>query len=87
MDRCENKKIDKSAFVRVTTTSPSAQLTGMWYSEGGDILLTQVGDSVASRWPVCGCGRIAGELAGGRLTSHGGRRASSFMKESISRYG
>ena len=65
----KSKKIDKSAFVIDTTTSPSAQLTGMWYSEWGDILLTQVGDSVFGLYgQYDDCGRIAGELAGLRLT-------------------
>lgn len=64
-----SKTIDESQFSIDTITSPSAPLTGMWYSEWGDILLTQVGDSVHGIYRnEDNYGRIAGKLVGLRFS-------------------
>lgn len=63
-----SKTIDESTISIDTTTSPSASLTGMWNSEWGDILLTQVRDSVYGLYVrEDNYGRIAGRLAGLRF--------------------
>jgi hypothetical protein len=64
-----SKTIDESEFIIDTTTSISAPLTGMWSSEWGDILLTQVGDSVFGLYgEPDNYGRIAGKLVGLRFS-------------------
>ncbi len=64
-----SKVIDESQFFIDTITSLSAPLTGMWYSEWGDILLTQVGDSIYGLYRnEDGYGRIAGKLVGLRIS-------------------
>lgn len=64
-----SKTIDESQFSIDTTTSPALPLTGMWYSEWGDILLTQVGDSVYGLYRnENNYGRIAGMLVGLRFS-------------------
>lgn len=64
-----SKAIDESEFTIDTTTTILAPLTGMWYSEWGDILLKQVGDSVHGLYgEPDNYGRIAGKLSGLRFS-------------------